>query len=85
MKRVIVVLLIALLSCAFAFAKLTGSAGVKFEENIDKETLSTTNTTSFNFTYTFASDKVKINSKEDVHVEVAATAKFILGSRIKGD
>ena len=85
MRKGIVVLLILLLACGFAFAKLTGSAGVRFDENIDKETFSTTNTTSFNFTFTFASDKVKLTNKEDVHVEVAATAKFILGSRKTGD
>ena len=85
MKKGIVIVLISLLVCGFAFAKLTGSAGVRFDDDIDKETFFTTNTTSFTFTYTFASEKVKITSKEAVHVEVAGTSKFILGERIKGD
>ena len=84
MKKGIVILLISVLVCSFAFAKLTGSAGVRFDDNLDKETLLTTNTTSFNYTFTFVSDKVKITSKDDIHVEVAGTAKFILGARKTG-
>lgn len=84
MKKGIVILLISALVCSFAFAKLTGSAGVRYEENPDKETFSTTNSTSFNYTFTFVSDKVKINNKDDIHVEVAGTAKFILGARKTG-
>ena len=84
MKKGIVLLLISVLVCGFVFAKLTGTAGIRFDDDLDKETFSTTNKTSFNYTFTFASDKVKITSKEDVHVEVAGTAKFILGARKKG-
>jgi hypothetical protein len=85
MKKGIVLLLISVLVCGFAFAKLTGTAGIRFDDNLDKETFSTTNKTSFNYTFTFASDKVKITSKEDIHVEVAGTAKFILGARKTGE
>ena len=81
MKKGIIVLLIAVLVSSFAFAKLTGDAGVRFEAFLgDSTVFLTDNVKSLDFTFTFASEEVKLDSSEDsIHVEVAASAKFILG------
>ena len=80
MKKGIIVLLIAVLVSSFAFAKLSGSAGVKLGGDLDFNAFGTINAQSLDFSFTFASEEVKIDSSEDeIHVEVAASAKFILG------
>ena len=80
MKKGIIVLLIAVLVSGFAFAKFSGSAGVRIDALLgDDFALVTTNNKSFDFSFEFASEKVEIAGDEDVHVEVAASAKFILG------
>ena len=80
MKKGIIVLLIAVLVSGFAFAKLSGNAGVIYDANLDDKSIGAFNVDSLNFSFTFASDEVKIDSSEDeIHVEVAASAKFILG------
>ena len=79
MKKGIIVLLIAVLVSGFAFAKFSGSAGVIYNADLDGKTFDTTNAKSLDFSFEFASEKVEIAGDEDVHIEVAATAKFILG------
>ena len=80
MKKGIIVLLIAVLASSFAFAALSGSAGVRFDAFLgDDFSFLTTNKKSLTFSFEFASEKVEIAGDEDVHVEVAASAKFILG------
>ena len=80
MKKGIIVLLIAVLVSSFAFADFSGSAGVVYEANFDDEFFDTTNKKSLSFSFTFASEKIELDSAEDeIHVEVAASAKFILG------
>ena len=83
MKKGIIVLLIAVLVSGFAFAKLTGSAGVKLGADLDNKTFLTLNAKSLTFSFEFASEKVEI-AGDDVHVEVAASAKFILGTHKGG-
>ena len=86
MKKGIIVLLIAVLASSFAFATLTGSAGIVYEATFAKDafTFDTTNKKALDFKFTFTSDEVKVDSSEDaIHVEVAASAKFILG-KLKG-
>ena len=80
MKKGIIVLLIAVLVSGFAFAKFSGSAGVIYNADFTGKTFDTTNASSFDFSFEFASEKVEIAGDEDVHVEVAASAKFILGT-----
>ena len=81
MKKGIIVLLIAVLVSGFAFAKFSGSAGVIYDAKLSGNTaFGTTNASSFDFSFEFASEKVEIAGDEDVHVEVAASAKFILGT-----
>ena len=84
MKKGIIVLLIAVLVSGFAFAKLTGDAGVRFDADFDAKGFGTSNTESLTFSFEFASEKVEIAGDEDVHVEVAASGKFILG-KLKTD
>jgi len=86
MKKGIIVLLIAVLVSGFAFASLTGNAGIIYEAAFDKDNFAfiTENKKSLSFSFTFASESVEIAGDEDVHVEVAASAKFILGSRVDG-
>ena len=81
MKKGIIVLLIAVLVSSFAFAKFSGNAGVRFDAYFgdDAKAFVTSNVKSFDFSFTFASEEVAIAGDEDVHVEVAASAKFILG------
>ena len=80
MKKGIIVLLIAVLVSGFAFAKFSGDAGVRIDALLgDDFGVLTTNEKSFDFSFEFASEKVEIAGDEDVHVEVAASAKFILG------
>jgi hypothetical protein len=81
MKKGIIVLLIAVLVSGFAFAKFSGNAGVRFDAYFgdDAKAFITSNLKSFDFSFEFASEKVEIAGDEDVHVEVAASAKFILG------
>jgi hypothetical protein len=78
MKKGIIVLLIAVLASSFAFATLSGSAGVKLGADLDKKTFLTLNAQSLSFSFTFGSESVEI-AGEDIHVEVAASAKIILG------
>ena len=85
MKKGIIVLLIAVLVSGFAFAKLSGSAGVKLGGDLDFNAFGTLNAQSLDFSFTFASEKVEVAGDEDVHVEVAASAKIILGSKVAGD
>ena len=80
MKKGIIVLLIAVLVSGFAFAKLSGNAGVRFDADLTDKAFITSNPASLDFSFTFTSDEIKIDSSEDeIHVEVAASAKFILG------
>ena len=83
MKKGIIVLLIAVLASSFAFAGLSGSAGVRFDAYFgnDAKAFLTSNAKSLDFSFTFTSEKVEVAGDEDVHVEVAASAKFILGDR----
>ena len=83
MKKGIIVLLIAVLVSGFAFAKFSGSAGVSIIAGFgdDAAAILTTNEKSFDFSFEFASEKIEIAGDEDIHVEVAASAKFILGDK----
>ena len=79
MKKGIIVLLIAVLVSGFAFAKFSGSAGVIYNADLDGKIFDTSNAKSFDFSFEFASEKVEIAGDDEVHVEVEASAKFILG------
>ncbi|MBO6000304.1 MAG: hypothetical protein J6P81_00800 [Spirochaetales bacterium] len=82
MKKGIIVLLIAVLVSGFAFADFSGNAGVRFDAFFgdDSGAFITSNVKSFDFSFTFTSEKVELDSAEDeIHVEVAASAKFIFG------
>ena len=79
MKKGIIVLLIAVLVSGFAFAKLSGSAGVIYNADFEGKSFVTTNAKSLDFSFEFASETIEVAGDEDVHVEVAASAKFILG------
>ena len=80
MKKGIIVLLIAVLASSFAFASFSGSAGVIYNADFAGKSFDTTNAKSLDFTFTFASESIEVAGDEDVHIEVAASAKFILGS-----
>ena len=83
MKKGIIVLLIAVLASSFAFATFSGSAGVIYNASFDDKSVGADNVNSLSFSFTFASEEIKLDSSEDaIHVEVAASAKFILGERI---
>ena len=83
MKKGIIVLLIAVLVSSFAFAKFSGSAGVIYNADLDGKSVGADNVDSLSFSFTFASEEIKLDSSEDaIHVEVAASAKFILGERV---
>ena len=84
MKKGIIVLLIAVLVSGFAFAKFSGNAGVRFDADLKDKWFITSNASSLDFSFTFASEEVKLIGEEDIHVEVEASAKFILGSRVDG-
>ena len=80
MKKGIIVLLIAVLASSFAFATFSGSAGVIYNASFDDKSVGADNVNSLSFSFTFASEEIKLDSSEDaIHVEVAASAKFILG------
>ena len=82
MKKGIIVLLIAVLVSGFAFAKFSGNAGVRFDAYFgdDAKAFITSNVKSFDFSFTFTSEEVKLDGDEnELHVEVAASAKFIFG------
>jgi len=82
MKKGIIVLLIAVLVSGFAFAAFSGNAGVRFDAYFgdDAKAFITSNVKSFDFSFTFTSEDVAIDGEEgELHVEVAASAKFILG------
>ena len=85
MKKGIIVLLIAVLASSFAFASLSGHAGVIYNASFDDKSVGASNVSGLTFKFTFASEEIKIDSSEDeIHVEVAASAKFILGSKVAG-
>ena len=82
MKKSIIVLLIAVLVAGFAFAgKLTGSAALEFNTDLEKETWGFENSRSWKYTFKFEYDTTKVNIKgeTDAWAELAISATAYLG------
>lgn len=85
MKKLTIVLLIAVLAVSFAFADFSGDAYIQFNADIDAKEFGFANGTDYGFSFEFDSEKVNIAGEEDIHVELAASAQFYVDADLSKD
>ena len=74
MKKLIIVMLVAVLASSFAFAGLSGDASVQFQGDFDKKEFGFLNGQNLKFNFSFTSDSIAKIGEEDIHVELEAGA-----------
>ena len=83
MKKLTIVLLIAVLAVSFAFAAFSGNANIQFNADLDNKDFGFANGTSFSFTFNLVTEEVKIAEGEGIHAEISAKADLIAATTHK--
>lgn len=71
MKKLIIVMLVAVLASSFAFAALAGNVNIQFKGDFDNKEFGFANGTYAALSFTYKSDPINILGEEEVHVVLA--------------